>query len=221
MTFTAIVPVRAGSKGMPGKNLRPLAGVPLWRRAVDQALAAGASRVVVSTDIPEILAGAPLEGVTVLPRPEALASDNTPMAPVILHAIESLGLKDTLVLLQCTSPLRNTEDIVAGVERFAKGGVDLVMSVTEADRSVLKYGRISDGTFTALVDPSHPFTNRQSLPEVYRPNGAVYIFGADWFVGNGGFESDRIGALIMPSERSADIDTEDDFLRIEARLRRE
>lgn len=221
MTFTAIVPVRAGSKGMPGKNLRPLAGVPLWRRAVDQALTAGANRVVVSTDIPDIQSGPPLEGVTVLPRPEVLAGDDTPMAPVILHAIRTLDLAGTLVLLQCTSPLREASDITAGLDRFAEGDVDLVMSVTQADRSVLKYGRVTGGRFTALVDPSHPFTNRQSLPEVYRPNGAVYVFDAEWFAGNGGFESDRIGALIMPPERSEDIDTEDDFLRIEARLRRE
>lgn len=220
MTFTALVPVRAGSKGVPGKNLRPLAGVPLWWRAVEQAREAGAARVVVSTDIPEILSSAPQEGVLFLRRPAALATDETPMAPVIGHAIEAAELDGTLALLQCTSPLRTRDDIVAGVTRYGAGDVDLVMSVTDADRSVLKYGQVTDGRFTALVDPSHPFMNRQSLPPVYRPNGAVYVFGAAWFAGNGGFESDRIGALVMPPERSEDIDTEADFLRIEARLRR-
>ncbi len=219
MTFTAIVPVRAGSKGLPGKNLRPLAGVPLWHRAVEQARAAQACRIVVSTDIPAIIEADHPEDVTIVARPAALGGDDTPMAPVLLHAIEAADVTGNVVLLQCTSPLREVADIEAGLALYATLAFDLVMSVTEADRSVLKYGQVADGRFEALVDPAHSFMNRQSLPPVFRPNGAVYVFGADWFSRNGGFQSDRIGALQMPADRSGDIDTEEDFLRIEALLR--
>ena len=113
------------------------------------------------------------------------------MAPVLLHTISALSISGPIVLLQCTSPLRAIEDIRAGVDRFESGDVDLVMSVTEADRSVLKYGTVTDGRFRALVDPAHPFMNRQALPPVYKPNGAVYVFDAGWFQRNGGFDRRR------------------------------
>ena len=216
MTFTAIVPVRGGSKGLVGKNLRPLAGTPLWRRAVDQALAAGAARVVVTTDIREILDGSALPEVECLERPDKLAEDSTPMAPVVVHAIEAQAITGRVVLLQPTSPLRLVSDISAGVERLVDPSVDLVMSVTETDPGVLKYGTLEGGMFIPLANPEFPFTNRQSLPPVFRPNGAVYTFDANWFVANGGFATDRIAALVMPAERSHDIDTLADFERAEA-----
>ena len=220
MSLTAIIPVRAGSKGLPGKNLRPLAGVPLWQRAVDQAVQAGADRIVLSTDIPELLAMDHPSPIHAHARPDALARDDTPMAPVIAEAIETLGITGRIVLLQVTSPLRTVEDIRAAVARHEAGGVDLVMSVTEADRGVLKYGLVTDGLFQALSDPGHPFTNRQALPPVYRPNGAVYVFDAGWFVANGSFATARTGAHVMPAEHSFDIDTLEDFQRIEALLTR-
>ncbi|MXQ06415.1 acylneuraminate cytidylyltransferase family protein [Alphaproteobacteria bacterium GH1-50] len=219
MSFTAIVPVRAGSKGLPGKNLRPLAGVPLWQRAVDQAVEAGAARVILSTDIPELLSMEHTAPVTLHPRPEALARDDTPMAPVIADAVEGQGITGPVVLLQVTSPLRTVDDIRNAVALYGKGDSDLVMSVTEADRGVLKYGLLSDGRFHALSDPSHPFTNRQALPPVYRPNGAVYVFDAEWFLRNGGFATERTAAHVMPPERSHDIDTMEDLERIETLLR--
>ena len=129
MTFTAIVPVRDGSKGLPGKNTRPLAGTPLWQRAVDQARAAGAGRIVVSTDIQSILEASQPDDVVVLARPAELAGDTTPMAPVILHAINELNLTDTLVLLKCTSPLREVADVTEGLDMFGKSQFDLCRSM--------------------------------------------------------------------------------------------
>ena len=103
--------------------------------------------------------------------------------------------------------------------QFREGGVDLVMSVTEADAGVLKYGTLDGGRFVPMRDAAHCFSNRQSLPQVWRPNGAVYVFARDWFLENGGFETDRIGAWPMPAARSADIDSAEDFARAEAALR--
>jgi len=215
VSWTAIVPLRGGSKGLPGKNTRLLAGRPLYRHAVDLALAAGASRVVISTDIPDVLSAALPAGCVALPRPAPLAQDTTPMAPVLAHAIASAGIAGTVVLLQPTSPLRQVQDVADGLACFASGRHELVMSVTEADRGVLKWGRLQGDTFLPLSDPAHCFANRQSLPPVYRPNGAVYVFHAGWFMQQQSLVSQRIGVVVMPPQRSLDIDTLADFERCE------
>jgi N-acylneuraminate cytidylyltransferase len=212
----ALVPVRAGSKGLPGKNLRRFAGVPLWRRAVAQGLAAGAAEVVVSTDIPELLALPGEPGLRILPRPAALAGDAVPMDPVIAHALDAMPAQARVVLLQATSPLRRVADIGRAVALHEAGGWDLVMSVCPADPGVLKWGFVTEGAFRALVDPAHSFANRQALPPVWRPNGAVYVFDAAGFRARGRLACDRIGAMEMPADRSLDIDDAADFARAEA-----
>lgn len=217
--FVAIVPARAGSKGRPGKNIADLAGKPLWRWSVDQALEAGAAQVIVTTDIADILKAPAEQRVTVIERPADLATDTTPMAPVLLHALSDEALsRKTIVLLQPTSPLRIAKDITDAIAVFGHGRHDLVMSVTEADRGVLKYGTLGDDAFEPLRDPAHCFSNRQSLPPVYRPTGAVYVFNRDWFLANGGFATDRIGAVQMPAERALDVDTQEDLSRAAVQL---
>ena len=114
--WTAVIPLRAGSKGLPSKNIRPLAGKPLYRHAVDQALQAGAQRVVITTDIPEVLWAELPTQVTLVERPPELAGDTVPMAPVLQHALHTADCHGTVVLLQATSPLRLTRDIEAALE---------------------------------------------------------------------------------------------------------
>jgi N-acylneuraminate cytidylyltransferase len=215
----ALIPLRAGSRGLPGKNTRALAGQPLWRHAVAQARAAGIARIVVSTDIAGIIAAAPEPGLEVLPRPVALAADDTPMDAVLRHV---LGAQVTgaarVVLLQATSPLRRAEDIGAALDLHARGGFDLVLSASRADSGVLKWGRAEGAEFVPLSDPAHCFANRAALPPVYRPNGAVYVFDADWFRAAGTLAGGRIGMVEMPPERALDIDSAADFAAAEARL---
>ena len=218
MRLVVIVPVRGGSKGLPGKNLAPLAGTPLWERAVAQGRAIGADEVWVSTDVADILSRAAEPGLRVLPRPVELAADDTPMAPVLLHALALMEGPARIVLLQPTSPLRTDEDIAAAIALHEAGNFDLVKTVTPTNSGVLKYGQLEGDQFVPLSDPAHCFANRQSLPQVLRPNGAVYVFDKDWFLGNSGFVTDRIGAVVLPEERSYDIDTAEDFARAEALL---
>lgn len=217
--WTAVIPLRAGSKGLPHKNIRLLAGKPLYRHAIDQALAAGAQRVVVSTDIPDVLSAALPASVTLVQRPAELCGDSVPMAPVLAHALATAGCSGTVVLLQATSPLRQPRDIEAALAVFRPGYFELVMSVTQADRGVLKWGTLRGNRFQPLSDPAYCFANRQSLPPVARPNGAVYVMDADWFVARGSFVSERIGVIEMSAERSQDIDTLEDFERCAAVLR--
>ena len=217
MTLMALVPVRGGSKGLPGKNTRMLAGKPLYRHAVDQALEAGADEVVISTDIEELLGADHGAGVVALRRPAELAGDDVPMDPVILHALRDRG-EALVVLLQATSPLRRAGDVRAALEVWRKGRFDLVMSVARTSAGILKYGMAEGDRFVPVARPEYCFMNRQSLPAVYRPNGAVYVFDADWFRANGGLATERIGMVEMPEERSLDIDSAEDFARVEAIL---
>ena len=124
-----------------------------------------------------------------------------------------------VVLLQATSPLRMPSDIGAALDLFARGGFDLVLSATRADSGVLKWGRAAGAEFVPLSDPAHCFANRADLPPVYRPNGAVYVFDADWFRASGTLAGGRIGMVEMPPERAADIDNSEDFAKVEAQLR--
>ncbi len=218
--WIALVPLRAGSKGLPGKNTRPLAGKPLYRHAVDQGLEAGATQVFLSTDIPALLAADHGDGVHAVPRPAELAGDTVPMDAVLRHFLTvDFGQSATVVLLQATSPLRRAEHIRGALEVFARGSFDLVMSVTETAPTILKYGTAApDGRFVPVSDPAYCFTNRQALPKVYRPNGAVYVFGADWYRQNGSLATQSIGMFEMDSDSSQDIDTEADFARAERLL---
>lgn len=218
----AIVPLRAGSKGLPGKNVRLLAGKPLYAHTVDHARRAGLFEIVISTDI-ENLVGTDLgSDVYVAARPAELARDDTEMAEVLTHLL-SATVKGpaTIVLLQATSPLRDPRDIPRAIAAFAEGGHDLIMSVTPANSSVLKWGTVQDGRFAPISNPRYCFTNRAELPDVFKPDGALYVFDADWFRKNKTLETNNIGVLVTPPWRARDIDTLEDFEAVEDTLIRE
>ena len=215
----AIVPLRGGSKGLPGKNTRLLAGQPLYRYALDAAREAGIASVVISTDIEAVLATDHGTGVRAVRRPAELATDTTPMNAVLLHLLAQPEMKaGTVVLLQATSPLRRGEHIEAALDLYATGKHELVMSVVATDAGILKYGFVESGSFVPVNDVNYVFSNRQQLPPVYRPNGAIYVFDAQWFLQSGGFATGKIGAYVMTTDDSHDIDNADDFARCEQLL---
>jgi N-acylneuraminate cytidylyltransferase len=216
--WTAFIPIRGGSKGLPNKNTLHLSGKPLYRHAVDLALEAGAHQVIISTDIPEVLSAVLPQRVQVIDRPSNLCGDNVPMAPVLIHALEDSKCKGVLVLLQATSPLRQVTDINNSLNLFATGQYDLVISVTDADRGVLKWGQVNGDRFIPISRAEFCFANRQNLPSLVKPNGAIYVMDAHWFLANGDFVSDHIGATYMSKQRSVDIDTLEDLKLCEAEL---
>src|SRR5690242_12671648 len=136
MQVLAIIPARGGSKGIPGKNLRPLGGVPLVARAV--AAARGArrvSRVVVSTDDPEIARVAREAGAETVVRPPALSGDRVPSEAALLHVLEHLQqgegyAPELTVFMQCTSPFTTGEDVDGAIDALLAGSADTVLSVT-------------------------------------------------------------------------------------------
>jgi N-acylneuraminate cytidylyltransferase len=210
-TWTALVPVRGGSKGLPGKNMLKLNGKPLYMHSVDMALAAGAANVVLTTDITEILVGKFCDKVRLLSRPASLCGDDIPMAPVIEHAILTLNLSGNICLLQPTTPLRRIKDIKNAFDLWELRKFDLVMSVTNVDSGILKYGFVNGKEFEPISDPEYCFSNRQLLPKIFKPNGAIYIFNASTFLKAKSFPKKNIGAIKMPISASIDIDSIEDF----------
>ncbi|MGE8518574.1 MAG: cytidylyltransferase domain-containing protein [Alcaligenes nematophilus] len=207
--WTAIIPARNGSKGLSKKNIRKLGGIELYKYSVACAQNSGANKIIVSTDIEKILS----EEQTFIAhkRPPELASDTTLMKDVLLDVLKSRNIQGTVVLLQPTSPLRKPESIHKALELQSSGKYDLVLSVSEADKSILKYGQLQGDSFLPIKEAEYCFSNRQQLPSVYRPNGAIYVFDAEWFIKNDGFTSNKIGAIITPEEQSIDIDDEHDL----------
>ncbi len=148
-------------------------------------------------------------------RSPALATDQSTMAELMLELIRMYELqKSTIVLLQPTSPLRRDEDISKCIKTFENNTFDLVFTVSAQDRAVLKSGFIRGKKFIPLAEPEFTFMNRQDLPEVFRPNGAVYVFNGGWFEKNNGFTSSNVGVVEMPTENSVDIDNQEDFDRV-------
>ena len=216
--WTAVIPLRSGSKGLPGKNIRPLAGKPLYLHTVDQAIDAGATKIIITTDILNLPLLPENEIIQQVRRPLELAGDAIPMAPVLNHALRNESCTGPVVLLQVTSPLRNSDDIRKGLTIFNQGNCELLISVTSADRSILKWGLLEGSRFKPVSRSEYCFSNRQNLPEVVRPNGAMYIMDATWFIEKGDFTTEKISVIKMPPERSLDIDTLEDFQRCEAAL---
>ncbi|SUB00374.1 N-acylneuraminate cytidylyltransferase [Pannonibacter phragmitetus] len=211
---TAIIPARDGSKGLPGKNVRLLAGKPLYMHSVDAALAAGIGRIIISTDIDEIFTHPLPPGVECVRRPPELAQDSTVMAEVLQDLLPRTGVTSGIaVLLQPTSPLRRAETVRNGIGLFRKGGASLVMSVSPADSAVLKWGFADGDRFVPLVSPDFCFANRQSLPTLIRPNGVLYVFDAAQFMADGNFSAESIRVLPVQADEAQDIDTAEDFLR--------
>jgi CMP-N,N'-diacetyllegionaminic acid synthase len=196
-----LIPARGGSKGIPRKNLSPVAGKPLLGWTVDAARTARElTRVVVSTDDDEI---AETAGVEVLRRPAALAADETPMAPVIRHAIGELS-PDIVVLLQPTSPLRRGEHVDAAVRLLLGTDADSVVSVVEVPHAYRPESLVDvvDGRVLARGVA----TTRQEKSVVYARNGpAVLALRADRF-GDELYGGD-CRAYVMEERDSLDVDT--------------
>ena len=214
----AIVPARGGSKGLPRKNLLPLAGKPLICWTIEQARAAASlDRVIVSTDDAEIAAVAREAGAAVpFMRPAELAGDDTPDLPVLAHALawlsEHEGLDpDVVVWLRPTSPLRTASDIDATVELLETRSARCVRSVCLTEHHPAWMYTMSGEELELFEVPCGPYLRRQDLPAVYRPNGAVDVIRRDAVPGEGAlFVTPALG-YVMPHERSVDIDDAVDF----------
>ena len=206
MAILGLIPARGGSKGIPRKNVRLIAGKPLIVWTIEAALAANAlDRVVVTTDDPEIAAVASAHGADVpFLRPADLARDETPGIDPVLHALDALPGFDAIVLLQPTSPLRSSDDIDAAVALAAGGRGANVVSVTEAKHAAWTFPMDAAGILEiGEVDGA---TRRQDLPVRFGLNGAIYVSPVERVRELRGFLARGTLGYVMPAERSVDID---------------
>ncbi len=226
MKWISLIPMRAGSKGLPNKNTIPVAGKPLYQYSVDAALSAGARRIYISTDIQKVLAKTMPKRVQVVKRQTSLCTDDTHINSVVFDFLKfGIGSKirdeEIVVLMQPTSPIRAVKDLQNAVKKFSEtNNTDLLMSVTQTDSTLLKSGLVQDGYFKPISSPQYCFENRQSLPKVCKPSGSFYVFRAGWFRTNKSFVTNSILSFEIPAERSIDIDTKKDIRKAELILKR-
>lgn len=222
----AIIPARGGSKGVPNKNIRNLAGKPLIAYTIEAALKSEVfERVIVSTDSREIADVSRKYGAEVpFMRPDNIAGDSVSSDDVILHALDFF--KDQKIdyfevcKLQPTSPLRNETHICEAYELMHTQKKDFLVSICECDHSPLWCGTLGeDQCLDNFIPDEVKRACRQQLPQYYRLNGAIYMANTKAFQNNKSFLGKNSIGYIMQKENSVDIDSEIDFEFAELLLR--
>jgi CMP-N-acetylneuraminic acid synthetase len=218
--YIALICARGGSKGLPGKNIRPLAGKPLVGRAIETAAAVKRiSRIIVSTDSEEIASVARAFGAEVpFMRPAELSRDDSPEWLAWRHALNFLkettgAWPDALVSVPATAPMRLPVDVERCIDEFGKGEADIVITMTDANRNPYfnMVRRNSDGTVGLVVAPSTPFSRRQDAPVVYDMTTVAYVFRPEFVMTKNALFEGRVAAVHVPPERALDIDTPLEF----------
>lgn len=219
----AMIPARGGSKGLPGKNIKPICGKPLIVWSIEQALKSKhVDRVLVSTDSEEIAQTARKGGADVpFLRPPELALDSSPTSDAIMHALEWLENKgefyEYLVLLEPTSPLRKAGDIDKSLGLLAENGsADSLVSVGKVHTEhpmIVK--RISGGYVTPYMEDIAKIHQRQQADDAYFPYGVVYMTRISAFKEKRTFYTDKTLPYFIERWQNYEIDDEIDFVVIE------
>jgi CMP-N-acetylneuraminic acid synthetase len=223
----ALIPARGGSKGLPGKNVRLLLGESLVSRAGAAARESGVvDRVIVSTDDDAVAAEARRAGIDVpFMRPSSLAGDDTPMLPVIQHAVDTLQAQgwraEIVVLLQPTSPLRTPSHVRDAVTMLRETGADSVVSVVEVPRHMSPdyVMRIENGELRPFLEGGERVTRRQDARPAYVRDGTVYAFWRSTLERCGSLYGEHCLPLAVPAAMSITIDTAEDWAEAERMLR--
>lgn len=185
----AVIPARAGSKGLPGKNIRQFVGLPLIAHSVLFAkLCPEVDRVVVSTDSPEIAKVAETYGADVpFQRPSKLAQDDSPLWPALRHALQMVERSEGkpyefLVLLDPTSPARLPEDLAGAFQRLKDTPrADGIIGVSRPDFNPIWHCVIErDGWMADLIEDGSRYNRRQDVPSVYRIHGSLYMWRSEF-----------------------------------------
>jgi CMP-N-acetylneuraminic acid synthetase len=219
----ALVTARGGSKGIPGKNIKPLQGKPLLAWSVETAKqSASIARVVISTDDPEIAeVGRQWGAEAPFVRPQEFAADASSHIDVLVHAIEwfasNEGYRPEYVLtLQPTSPLRTAADIDAACAIAEANDADAVIGVEETHHHpylVRKVG--ADGRLDQFISTDIEYLRRQDIPAAFMINGAIFLNRRESLLRDGTFEPASAYPYVMPPDRSLQIDTPWDWFLVE------
>lgn len=220
----AVVPARGGSKSIPQKNIKLLGGKPLLSWSIDVAKQVPEiDRIIVSTDDAYIASVGRLSGAEVYPRPAHLATDESLVIDAIKDLLQTLRAEgeepEWVILLEATCPLRTSEDVDSCLRLVVNGDYDSVATFKEAELNPHRSWRLVDGIPEIFIPGAVPWLPRQKLPKAYQLNGAVYVFRAKLLAEEA--ESllvGRLGAVLMPRDRSQDIDDSLDFMIVESLL---
>jgi len=229
VTFTlGTICARGGSQGVPGKNIKLLAGHPLIAYTIEQAArCAFLDRLIVSTDSPAIAEVARSYGAAVpFLRPAELATDTSAKVPVIQHAVREVERElgheiDYVVDLDPTAPLRVALDIERCWDLIQRPDTDVVFTVTPADRNpYFNMVELDDDGYAHLSkQPDTPVVSRQTAPRVFSMNASVYAYRRAHLMHDGRVVGGRARIVEMPPERSRDIDGPLDFAFVEFLVR--
>jgi CMP-N,N'-diacetyllegionaminic acid synthase len=221
-----LIPARGGSKGVPGKNVRLLGGKPLVAHAAAVARESGViDRVLLSTDDVDIADAGRRAGLDVpFLRPASLAADDTPMLPVIQHAVAALGDMgwdaEIVVLLQPTSPLRTAAHIREAVALLRQTGADSVVTVVEVPRHLSPdyVMRIDEGRLRPFLPEGARVTRRQDARAAYSRDGTVYACWRRTLDRFGDIYGNDCRPLVIDAAESLSIDSPADWDEAERRL---
>ena len=220
MSTVACIFARAGSKGVPNKNIQTFNGKPLITWAIELALQVKRiNEVFVSTDSEEIAEIARIAGATVpFIRPSELATDTSPEWHSWQHFIKFLADKDgklpeVFLSLPATSPLRSTIDVENCLNEFKKGRADFVVGITPSERSpyfnMVKKGE--DNQVNLVIQQGEKYSRRQDTPEIFDLTTVCYVGKPSIILTKNSIFEGKVAGVEIPRERAIDIDTELDF----------
>ena len=223
----AIIPARGGSKGLPGKNIRPLLGKPLIGWSIEHAQQSKyIDEICISTDSEEIASVAETFGVSVPElRPIELATDKTPSSAFIIYTIDRYKMMgkmfDYFILLEPTSPLRDVEDLDSLIEILIDNPqCDSIVGVCKAeDVHPAFMVKLSENGFLLPYEDQMKTLRRQDLPDIFFFEGSVYVSKCDAYIQKKAFYHDKTLPYIVPKWKSFEVDDIVDFTIIEAMMR--
>ncbi len=222
MSVVCIIPARGGSKGIPRKNIMPVAGHPLISWAVRTALGSKhIDRVVVSTDDDEIADIAVQCGADVIRRPDSISGDGAASEEALLHALEHFAeagaiQPDTIVFMQCTSPLTLASDLDAAFEKYLSEKADVVFAATASHAFLWREG--PDGCARPVNHDMACRPMRQERQPEYRETGSFYVMRAEGLRKHKHRFFGKVLLHEIPAERATDIDDAVDLERAERLL---
>lgn len=219
MRVLGVITARGGSKGIPGKNIRLLAGKPLLAYTIEAAQASTLARVILSTDAEGIASVGREYGVDVpFMRPAELARDETPTIPVLQHAVRQLAAAgdryDAVMVLQPTNPFRLPADIDGAIGLLQDTSADSVISFVDTGekhparmKTIDAAGRVCDPPFAEAFEGQR----RQDLPKYYLREGSIYLCRMDVLMERNSLQGEDCRAWMIPEPRAVNIDTLFDF----------
>lgn len=212
--YLPIIPARAGSERLPGKNMRLLNEIPLIGHSIDYAQANGFQNIVVTTNDSEVENYAIQEGINIVKRPDEIAGPHEPTLTALQHVLSQLKQKyQAVILLQPTNPLRPKELLKEALAKFEAGDYDSLMTVTRSDK---KLGKIKDTTF---VPYNYIMGQRsQDIEPLYYENGLLYIIKTELILAGKLLGDNNFPFVVDHPYAEIDIDTLADFKKAEAYL---